>query len=445
MAHILVVEDDEFLRMALRTALESTGHSADEASDGLHAKQLLETGSQFDVVLTDIQMPNMSGVDLLTWIKANKPLPVILMTGFAEVMEASKAQEIGADEFIAKPFKNEDLLRAILNLTTPKSEKTEANSTVLSDYCKISINEFVSTKSLQFDVYVLLGSRYVKIGHKGDIIPGDRIQSYKQRGLKYLHTLREDFRKVVLFNVHLSKQVKSSALPPEKKAHFMRYTAETIMERAYISGVDEENFEVAKDFVTSTMDVLSAEDEAFVLLTALNSHSDYLYGHSLFVATYSVMIARRCGIESSQTMYKLAMCGIYHNIGMKEIDRDLLKKSRAAMTADERKTLESHTQRGGDILMSLKTIPSDVQQVAYQHHENESGTGYPRGLRRPQIHPLVRFVQAADVFGELVLKQPDGTAGLSPKQALVQVALGQSGNLDRDCIAALTGIFQKAI
>lgn len=104
--NILVVEDDSFFRATIKDIIEQEGFSVEEAPNGVIAKDLIKNNS-FDVIVSDIQMPEMTGVELVEWtrkifdrsFKSHRELPIILMTGFAHIMETQKAHELGVQEF----------------------------------------------------------------------------------------------------------------------------------------------------------------------------------------------------------------------------------------------------------------------------------------------------------------------------------------------------------
>src|SRR3989344_8465266 len=95
---ILLVEDDDYFRSAVKDLL-SKKYDVLEAANGKIARDLLILTS-VDLVLSDIQMPHFTGVDLLEWVKKNRPSPVILMTGFSHILETQRAHELGADDFL---------------------------------------------------------------------------------------------------------------------------------------------------------------------------------------------------------------------------------------------------------------------------------------------------------------------------------------------------------
>jgi putative two-component system response regulator len=110
---ILVVDDDITVLGVVSSLLEHTGYSVVTCSDGVKAMNVLMNG-HVDVVLTDIKMPNISGIDLLEKINDHDPdIPVILMTGYADLDTAIQAIKKGAYDFITKPFQRESLQHSI--------------------------------------------------------------------------------------------------------------------------------------------------------------------------------------------------------------------------------------------------------------------------------------------------------------------------------------------
>lgn len=99
---ILVVDDDPMLRDLLVKTLEAIGHRSEAAADGAQALELLRQ-QRYDVVISDIKMPGMDGVELLRQVRAEYPgLPVLFISGFATAELLGRAQP---DGFLTKPFR----------------------------------------------------------------------------------------------------------------------------------------------------------------------------------------------------------------------------------------------------------------------------------------------------------------------------------------------------
>lgn len=118
MSRILVVDDEEPLRMLVARGLSLDGHSCLMASDGAEALDILEAEQgRFDLLLTDIRMPLMDGIALALAAKQQFPdLTIMLMTGYAEQRERAKSLESIVAEVMAKPFTIAELRATVLKV-----------------------------------------------------------------------------------------------------------------------------------------------------------------------------------------------------------------------------------------------------------------------------------------------------------------------------------------
>ena len=119
--HILLVDDDLQLRNVIRVTLESVGYVCSEAGDGQEARCFLEGGQGVGLIVTDHQMPQMTGLDLLRWVRSNAStshVPVLLYSGNLTEELRKLAQEAGVHAVLAKPFPLEDLLSLVSQLTS---------------------------------------------------------------------------------------------------------------------------------------------------------------------------------------------------------------------------------------------------------------------------------------------------------------------------------------
>ena len=111
--HVLVVDDNELVRRAVERVLTSAGHRVDTAANGIAAIDKVKSQT-FDVILSDIAMPGMTGIELLRSVRAHDlDIPVLIMTGDPDVTTAIRAMEFGALRYIIKPTPASELLAAI--------------------------------------------------------------------------------------------------------------------------------------------------------------------------------------------------------------------------------------------------------------------------------------------------------------------------------------------
>ena len=113
MAHILIVDDEEKMRHVLSIMLSMKGHTIDQAGDGITALEMVRS-TPFDMVITDIKMPHMDGMELLEKIMEMEiPCPVVFITAFATVESAVEAMRKGAVDYITKPFEEDRILLTV--------------------------------------------------------------------------------------------------------------------------------------------------------------------------------------------------------------------------------------------------------------------------------------------------------------------------------------------
>ena len=137
MENILIVDDEKHYPMIIGEVLSEEGYTPFTASSGMEAIDILTT-QPIDLVLSDVKMPGMSGIDLLEKAKQIKPdLPVIIMTAFGSVEKAVEAMHKGAYTFILKPFENEALIAHIakaLSMSKIVQENTLLKDAIRSRY-----------------------------------------------------------------------------------------------------------------------------------------------------------------------------------------------------------------------------------------------------------------------------------------------------------------------
>lgn len=110
---ILVIDDEEIIRVSCQRILGPAGYEVSTSSDGLHALGLLEK-SNFDIVLTDLKMPTMDGLEVMEKIKEMQPqAKVLIVTGYSTLETAVKAIKMGAFNYIEKPFTPESLIASV--------------------------------------------------------------------------------------------------------------------------------------------------------------------------------------------------------------------------------------------------------------------------------------------------------------------------------------------
>lgn len=128
MGNILIVEDDPSIRKLVRVNLAKRGYTVSEATDSHQAMALFQK-VPVDLILLDLILPGLSGVDICAWIRARSDVPIIILSARLEEDLKVAALDAGADDYVTKPFGQEELLarvRAFLRRSYVSAKTSES-------------------------------------------------------------------------------------------------------------------------------------------------------------------------------------------------------------------------------------------------------------------------------------------------------------------------------
>ncbi len=137
--HILIVDDDNRIRNLLKDYLTENSYIVSTAEDADQAKKKLQF-LKFDIIILDVMMPGQNGYELTKEIKKQIKIPIILLTAKGEVENRIKGLELGADDYIGKPFEPKELLLRIKNIIN-KNAKINFKSTHIVGKAEIDLNK----------------------------------------------------------------------------------------------------------------------------------------------------------------------------------------------------------------------------------------------------------------------------------------------------------------
>ena len=140
-SHILIVDDDDRIRDLLKDFLTENNYIVSTAENAIQAKKKLEY-LKFDIIILDVMMPGQSGYDLTKEIKKSLNIPIILLTAKSEVENRILGLELGADDYIGKPFEPKELLLRIKNIIKSKN-KIDLNVKHFIGSAEIDLNKML--------------------------------------------------------------------------------------------------------------------------------------------------------------------------------------------------------------------------------------------------------------------------------------------------------------
>ena len=114
MKKVLVVDDSKLIRQQVSTLLRGAGYEVKTAADGKEGFAVLEGNDELALVICDIDMPNMNGLEMLSEVrKARLRVPVIMLTSRGDPDLIEQAQQLGATAWLVKPYKSDSLLKVV--------------------------------------------------------------------------------------------------------------------------------------------------------------------------------------------------------------------------------------------------------------------------------------------------------------------------------------------
>jgi putative nucleotidyltransferase with HDIG domain len=176
------------------------------------------------------------------------------------------------------------------------------------------------------------------------------------------------------------------------------------------------------------------------LIATLDARDQYTAGHSAAVAVYARDIAERMDLDEEQC--ELAhLCGLVHDIGKIGLPAGLLEKP-GALTLDERRDMQRHSEIGERILGNVDTYV-EIASVVRHHHERVDGQGYPDGLADADIPLLSRIIAVADAYNAMTSDRPYRDA-MPSRVARLRLAQAVETQFDTSVVAAFEAILAGA-
>jgi putative nucleotidyltransferase with HDIG domain len=456
---VMVVDDEKVIREILTDFLTSEGFIVTAVESGERAMEELEN-QRYDVVLTDLKMPGMSGIELLEKIRDMKIDTItIMMTGFGTVETAIKAMKYGAYDYITKPFKVNEVVQIIRRGL--EKQKLERENIQLKELMSLyQVSEAMSTSlSLDNILQIVLETTQQELDADavGLILKqpperGTQISEYMTHSLNPVDSDDEDYYGVIdedgLFHyfqqqpyilIHGPKFRRLFKRLPQKKglASFLSVPLKVRDELVGALNVYsyKKNYKFtdgqAKLLIILASRAAQAIENARLyeniqrtfretiegLVSALEAKDKYTSGHSRRVTEYALLIARALDLPEDE-IERIDRAGLLHDIGKIGIRLEALNKP-GKITTEEHEMFKDHTLMGKQILESIHFLREIVPLVMY-HHEWWDGSGYPEGIKGEQIPLGARILAIADSYDAMTSDRPYRQA-MSQDEAIAEL------------------------
>ena len=174
------------------------------------------------------------------------------------------------------------------------------------------------------------------------------------------------------------------------------------------------------------------ESESMIVETInLSTYDNYTYTHSVNVDILSVIIGVACGLRDDD-LRKLSQAALMHDIGKTCVPIEIINKP-GRLTDEEFAEVKKHPYYGYNMLRDNYDVSSVSRNAILSHHENEDGSGYPRGLNSEKIHQFAKIIHIADVYDALTTKRSYKDA-MNPADAMEYLMANADRMFDRELV-----------
>jgi len=430
---LLVVDDEIDVMTSLCNILSEVGYDVVGFTRGIDALETLKK-QPFDVLLADLDMPDMNGLELLQKaLGGDRYLLGFIITGKGTVQTAIKALGIGAFDVIAKPFtlevlrmkisralevrhlrREEDMLRSIFEnapegvyLNAPGEHCIMANNALARIFGYDSPNELISARNdfpLRY-VEPVRREKLLRLLDKRDAVSAFESQVFRKDGSTIW--ISEDIR--VVQDIQGGMRCYRGTvrdISAEKREQAVQH------ESGQSLCLWAENAERSKERCFDVIDELCAaytdlEENLVSLFTKLSNAVDgrrgWTRGHSEKVADYAVKIALEMGFDEGE-IQNIRLAALCHDIGTVSLHDSLIDKP-TQLTEEEYEMIKQHPVQGVAILQGGERF-NDIVPLIRHHHERVDGRGYPDGLKKDEIPVGAKILHVAESFDSMTADRP---------------------------------------
>jgi response regulator RpfG family c-di-GMP phosphodiesterase len=433
---VLIVDDEKFIRDILADFLGMEGYVVRTAEDGQAALNEL-THAHYDLVISDLKMPRMGGIELLEQIGSAAPNALtVIMTGFGTVETAIDAMKRGAYDYILKPFKVEEVIHVVQrglekqrlaaeNLRLKEALSLYKVSEAIA--ASLSLEEVLATvgDTAIHEIHGDLASTWLDDGEGGyferqRLLPPKHLRAGAMRegvelGKASTAAFVEHFNNDSTLLEHGTKAERFFSVAPEIPVQSL-IAVPLRMKQRLVGWISVSSFTKGKRFDEGQRKLLSivgsraaaAIENARLyedlratfqqtiegLAKAIDKMDRYTAGHSDRVATYAMYLAIRLGLPPDQVEI-VRQSALMHDIGKLGCVLNLNKPGK--LTQDEYEQFKKHPGYGRDILEPIKFLHPLIPGV-HLHHERWDGRGYPLGLKGNDVPLIARIIAVADTY-----------------------------------------------
>lgn len=405
--NVLLVDDDESLRSLYTIFLDNLTDDivVTQSISGNSAIDILKNSKKFDIVLSDYNMPDGTGMELYLYIAENhESLPFVLISakppeeieGFYDFIHNRKN-----NQYKNKPIHKKDM-KHIFNTLQSRVEFEEQR-----EFSKIRSIFFLRFNKILCDIYLKISNnRFVKIMPKGNIYDASDIKKYIDKGVDFFYVYDKDFEVVEREVLNGSFLTHTKRLDDYHPLYSWRENLEVLTMLMQSFGISKSVMDISMQSMDSAIKIILNDKNLNSLIFSKANSGHYFYDHSFLVSLIANSIIDKLDWGSSEHCTKLTLAAIFHDMtlscGHEAMIQTQEEDAFRSLKFSDRQKIKNHPEDAAEFIRKMDKVPDDVIKVVEQHHERFDGSGFPRGLTAERMHNLTCvFIVAHDFVLEL--------------------------------------------
>jgi response regulator RpfG family c-di-GMP phosphodiesterase len=408
---ILIVDDSAVVRKSLIKLLEEMGAKVTAAEDGEQGLDIA-LSNQFDLIITDVEMPKMGGYTLCLKLKNNpstRGIPIIILSTQDSDEAIERGFQAGATAYISKSEAMSQLKKTIGEVLDKSSFKQERSILVVDDSKTI---RFLVEKGLSEAGFHVLtatngkeGLKMIKI-KEPDLILSD-INMPEMDGIEFCKHVKADpdwaAVPFVVMSSHSERSLVRGMIDQGATTYIVKpfnleqlvVTIENLLSDSFLNLLkDKERLDSERKMMLKSI---------IGIVMSLEARHSYAEGHSRRVAKIVSGMAEEMKMKP-EDIEMLKIAAKIHNLGYISVpDKILLKPGK--LTVEEYDVMKEHPVVGAEIIGTNPAL-KDIVPALRNHHERYDGFGYPDGLKKDEPHLWARMIAVADTFDAITSIRP---------------------------------------
>jgi putative nucleotidyltransferase with HDIG domain len=280
-----------------------------------------------------------------------------------------------------------DMIRGDVFLdSVPSSTEGQANQQLLNQLTALGVDSVHITRGVELEEFLAVAEFLWQFSGSGDNVAA-QLASRNVRHISLGKLIPLDTR----WRAQQWPDAPTTPLDPDY-AESIRRAQQTFEDTAAGKPID---VVTVRDLVQLLIHKVARSNAALGQILAVKQYENLTYCHSVNVSVLSLLLGKQVGLDEP-TQAALVEAALLHDVGKTQIPLEIVKKA-GALDKYERKTIESHTTLGAEILVQTSGLHPLTPTVALEHHRGVKGTGYP-DLGSAIPHPMSQIVSVADIY-----------------------------------------------